>query len=904
MKQRERFVGFASLFLLLWFITQVFSQQVSTDFSNQSLPVGMQSLASFDLTINQVDASGFPAIKVYANVQDETGNSIPSLDKDNFLLTEDGSIELIEVGTLGSIGIGSHVALVLDRSSSLNAEELRDVQDAAIAFVNLMLPADSVALVTFAAGITINQPFTNNKTRLINAIENFYDNANAAGTLLNEAILVAADLTKQESAPRALVVMTDGQDNAHTHDNDDVIEILVDLNIPCYTVGLSDQIDDSFLIDVAEATHAAYYYAPTASDLTEIYQAISRTIQLQYQIGYTTHNPIPDGTWRNIHLSAIINAELDTDTGGYLAPYNADFILHVNPTVVDVYAGERGTFTVTIDSVNGFNETVSLTATHSMPAGVQVNFLPNPSVSVNSSVSLQITPDFDTPTGTYIIEVTGTYGEISHTREITLIVSAVEPVPVYPVIQSPQIAGDEFWVDINVGESDKVVNNLFGISMALHYTLPWVELVFPLNENIEPGPFIGSTDNTIFTYTPEVALTGDSLELAVTRTLPHGAVDGWGSVLRVKFKTLPETPDTTFCFRIENVFANDPHWNEIPLDADSLCIQITGQLDVWPGDTNNDGIVNQIDLLPIGLSWGQNGTGRSHVNPTEWISQLSRPWPFDNRYTYADANGDGVVDGADIPVLGLNWHLTHSNVMEKSNFPQYSISGHGGIIKPIIKKYAGENQIDIGLWVEGVENLLGLGLNFSYPPQDIKILSVTKGSLFETTPLFLSSDDSDRGILGIGLSHTHLQGSVTGAGVAVIIRVETKNIDILNRIGIENVRGLDASGQPLEFDLHQGIQNLPVIPCEFRLRPNFPNPFNPSTKLSYDIPEMDWVSLKVFDLTGAEVTTILEKQHAAGQFEVIWDGCDNKGNPVSTGIYYFVLQSGSVRRVQKGMLLK
>jgi len=81
------------------------------------------------------------------------------------------------------------------------------------------------------------------------------------------------------------------------------------------------------------------------------------------------------------------------------------------------------------------------------------------------------------------------------------------------------------------------------------------------------------------------------------------------------------------------------------------------QVTVWPGDNNNDGVVNQADVLPLGLYWNKTGPARANAS-TAWAPQLAAPWTPENA-TYADANGDGVVNQADILPIGLNWGRTH-----------------------------------------------------------------------------------------------------------------------------------------------------------------------------------------------------------------------------------------------------
>ncbi len=96
------------------------------------------------------------------------------------------------------------------------------------------------------------------------------------------------------------------------------------------------------------------------------------------------------------------------------------------------------------------------------------------------------------------------------------------------------------------------------------------------------------------------------------------------------------------------------------------------------------------------------------------------------------------------------------------------------------------------------------------------------------------------------------------------------------------------------------------LPREFRLNQNSPNPFNPSTAISYSVPEGSAVriNLKVFDLRGRLVRTLVDEVHQAGTHRVFWNGTDETGRKVPSGVYLYCLQAGDWARTRKMVLLK
>jgi len=95
-----------------------------------------------------------------------------------------------------------------------------------------------------------------------------------------------------------------------------------------------------------------------------------------------------------------------------------------------------------------------------------------------------------------------------------------------------------------------------------------------------------------------------------------------------------------------------------------------------------------------------------------------------------------------------------------------------------------------------------------------------------------------------------------------------------------------------------------MSPETYALKQNFPNPFNPTTTISYTLPELSSVTLTVVDIRGQEVTTLQNSAKPAGNYEVRWNGLDQSGNQVSTGVYFARFQAGSISKSIKMVYLR
>jgi len=95
-----------------------------------------------------------------------------------------------------------------------------------------------------------------------------------------------------------------------------------------------------------------------------------------------------------------------------------------------------------------------------------------------------------------------------------------------------------------------------------------------------------------------------------------------------------------------------------------------------------------------------------------------------------------------------------------------------------------------------------------------------------------------------------------------------------------------------------------TLPITYNLHNAYPNPFNPVTTLRYDIPENAFVNIRIYDLKGRLVNTLVSKEQTAGYKAIKWAGVDDKGKAVSAGLYLYTIQAGKFRQTKKMVLLK
>ena len=104
------------------------------------------------------------------------------------------------------------------------------------------------------------------------------------------------------------------------------------------------------------------------------------------------------------------------------------------------------------------------------------------------------------------------------------------------------------------------------------------------------------------------------------------------------------------------------------------------------------------------------------------------------------------------------------------------------------------------------------------------------------------------------------------------------------------------------------VLSMPIVvataPLSFNLEPNAPNPFNPSTRIAFTLTESERAVVRVYDVLGAHVATVLDSRLTAGRHHVTWDGANDAGAPVASGTYFYTLAAGDRKAARKMVLLK
>ncbi|MHB9028470.1 MAG: cohesin domain-containing protein, partial [Candidatus Latescibacterota bacterium] len=461
--------------------------------------------------------------------------------------------------------------------------------------------------------------------------------------------------------------------------------------------------------------------------------------------------------------------------------------------------------------------------------------------------------------------------------------------------------GIAFPVEVSVQN----VTDLFGAGFVLNYP----EGVSIAPNSVAAGEFLGSDQ----IFLPTVDENARQVQVGMTRKSGQPGASGGGILVSVQF-TADYTilNGSTLTFTVTGISANTPNDTPIFLSAVPGVGMVNSNRRVWPGDTDNNGLVSQVDILPLGQHWGKTGPQRD-VRSNAWTPQISAPWnPV--AATYADANGDGVINQNDILSIGLNWGKAAQ--VAKLSLPLVITDGvSAGSMRPeaeIALPVAAGTEFWVNIEAREVASIFGLSMVLTYDRTDlVEAVTAESGAFLGKDIIFFPLVDTAEGRIAFGISRKSGQTGVDGSGT--VLRVKFKTLSNISdgtpiTLTLRDIVATDASGGPVTLTATEGviagiITGVESAPGSFRMDQNHPNPFNPTTSIEYVLPKEGLVRLEVLNITGQVVRVLTNGHQPQGRHTVVWNALDDKGAKVSAGVYFYHLRMGNNTAIKKMLLL-
>ena len=283
--------------------------------SAQGLKPG-QSPPSLSVDVDVVEAT--------LTVVNQAGAFVTGLQRENFSIFEDKVPQ--DIAYFSSEDVPVSVGIVLDVSGSMK-DKLQTAVKAAITFMKGGNRDDEYSLVEFADRPTDIADFTGDIAR----IQSRLMLVRAKGeTALYDAVYKGLNkLSEGNNARRALLLITDGEDNRSRYTYSNVKQFVKEKDVQMYAIGISDSFSTyeveqgrELLRKLADISGGKAFFPPSVSDLGNICRLIALELKNQYVIGYHSTNTARDGEWRKIKVTAEVNKDKLTVRArpGYYAP--------------------------------------------------------------------------------------------------------------------------------------------------------------------------------------------------------------------------------------------------------------------------------------------------------------------------------------------------------------------------------------------------------------------------------------------------------------------------------------------------------------------------------------------------------------------------------------------------------
>lgn len=235
------------------------------------------------LKLNRTDTTLYPTNFLNITIIGKEGKPIEGLKPENFQVFEDGKEQkVLDVVQSDEKGSTIYVALVIDTSGSMNPA-MEDTKKAATAFLEYLSPQDQVAIISFSNTYTLQCDFTGDREILKSAIKELKP---IGGTALFYSVNQTLGIfDKVEEGNRAIIVMTDGRNNMPGSTQQCIDKSRLN-GVPVFTIGLGPLVDKASLSNLASETGGIFRFAPTSSELEEIYKSLANQLKKQYWVKY------------------------------------------------------------------------------------------------------------------------------------------------------------------------------------------------------------------------------------------------------------------------------------------------------------------------------------------------------------------------------------------------------------------------------------------------------------------------------------------------------------------------------------------------------------------------------------------------------------------------------------------
>jgi hypothetical protein len=291
-----------------------------------------------------------------------------------------------------------------------------------------------------------------------------------------------------------------------------------------------------------------------------------------------------------------------------------------------------------------------------------------------------------------------------------------------------------------------------------------------------------------------------------------------------------------------------------------------------------DGEVNLDDITRLANTFGESEDGESASYDNECDIG-----PTDNMSVRGLPTTDSLIDFEDLIIAAINFGVPAGARQESPGTGQVLLSWH---------------EVEGGEWaLKTVSEASLQGLELRCGASGGGLVQANLGSSLRGATgqwLLVGGDGRSRELAIVRVG----DGAPIAPGSELLRIRTTEGVDP----GDWPIQARDAVNGQLVVDF--GTATAAPVPTAYALHPATPNPFNPRTEIRFDLPERQFVKLGIYDVSGRRVAGLVDQVFTAGQHAVTWNGTDQDGRSVSSGLYFYRIDAGAYSQVRKMTLMK
>ena len=271
---------------------------------------------------------------------------------------------------------------------------------------------------------------------------------------------------------------------------------------------------------------------------------------------------------------------------------------------------------------------------------------------------------------------------------------------------------------------------------------------------------------------------------------------------------------------------------------------------------------------------------------------LEEDFPTEDEFRNVDVNMDEEINIADVIMM--------VDIIYGGNARTMSFDMNEIAYVDLIQDYKNSN---LGIAIEYSGPVRGIELELEFDPEMVNILS-TSLSKFQDDVIVTSKNIEDG---KLKLVVANLNSGLIEADENMYLNLPLQfdgNDYQISTVSLKDIKIAGADGNIVRSFSRKESSDVKAIPVNFALQQNFPNPFNPSTEIRFDLPENDYITLTVYNMMGQKVKTLASGNMTPGFHSIIWNGTNDLGAKVATGMYFYSINTKNFQSIKKMLFLK